>query len=63
MLYLIFLLIGLVKSDIPLNYKFSYLYNTTDEKMWFSVIVPVNTYFAIGFETSMKSAGMIFLSG
>ena len=39
------------------------MYNTTDEQLWFTATVPSDSYFAIGFGTSMYDTGIIFLSG
>ena len=50
-------------GTIPDLYKFKAIYNTTDKRMWFTATVPKETYFAIGFGTSMTDSGVIFMSG
>ena len=60
--YLSFILHN-VLAVIPAVHKFNVIYNTTDKELWFTAIVPKDSYLGIGFGSSMTNTGIIFMSG
>ena len=61
--YLSFILHSVLAAVIPAVHEFNVIYNTTDKELWFTAIVPKDTYLGIGFGSSMTNAGIIFMSG